>query len=86
MENEKFEYEQDITQDDEEIVEEIIAEYGEVNESGAEAPKKESPFANAPYESSFTTAYRAPEAEPVKKKKAKALPLTQLLQASSRHK
>lgn len=71
MENEKFEYEQDVV-NDESVVEEIIAEYGEANESGAEAPKKESPFANAPYESSFTTAYRAPDAEPVKKKKAKA--------------
>ena len=73
MENEKFEYEQNTSRDEsEEIVEEIIAEYGGESNSGAEAPKKESPFADSPYESSFTTAYRAPEAEPVKQKKAKA--------------
>ena len=72
MENEKFEYEQDIIQDSEELVEEIIAEYGEASAPDEEAPRKESPFADSPYESSFTTSYRAPEAEPVKKKKAKA--------------
>ena len=68
MENEKFEYEQDIKLDNEEIVEEIIAEYGEESDSDANAGRKESPFADSPYECSSTTAYRAPEAEPVKKK------------------
>ena len=72
MENEKFEYEQDIIQDNEEMVDQIIAEYGEASAPDEEAPKKESPFADSPYESSYTTSYRAPVAEPVKNKKAKA--------------
>ena len=72
MENEKFEYEQNISQDEsEEIVEEIISEYGGESNSDTNAGRKESPFADAPYESSFTAAYRTPDAEPVKKKKAK---------------
>ena len=39
MENEKFEYEQDIIRDSEELVEEIIAEYGEASAPDEEAPK-----------------------------------------------
>ena len=65
MENEKFEYEQDIIQDSEELVEEIIAEYGSESDSGADVGKKESPFADSPYETKFTAAYCAPEAAPV---------------------
>ena len=77
MENEKFEYEQNINEENsEQVVEELIAEYGEDSTefdgesySGAGVGRKESPFADSPYESSYTTAYRAPEAAPVKKKK-----------------
>ena len=69
MENEKFEYEQEINHDEEAAVEEIISEYNQAQhqqESGAY--RKVSPFADSPYESNFTGAYQEPVAKPKKVK------------------
>ena len=71
MENEKFEYGQEIENNEEMAVEQIISEYGEESaqeqrESGAY--RKASPFADSPYETSFSQVYQ----DPVKPKKKKA--------------
>ena len=59
MENEKFEYEQEIKEESA-AVEEIVSEYREAPQqprqesySGAGVGRKESPFANSPYEMNF---------------------------------
>ena len=55
MENEKFEYEQGINGNEDAVVEEIISEYGSNQHQEESAPyRKASPFANSPYESSYT--------------------------------
>ena len=55
MENEKFEYEQGINRNEDAAVEEIISEYGSNQYQEESAPyRKASPFANSPYESSYT--------------------------------
>ena len=71
MENEKFEYEQEIQHNEYDVVEEIISEYSDnrnPEENGAY--RKVSPFADSPYESNFAGAYQEPVRKP-KKKKAK---------------
>ena len=70
MENEQFEYEQNINQD-EETVEQIISEYTQPQEnacSGAGVGRKESPFANSPYETGYQPSWEAPAPKPEKKK------------------
>ena len=73
MENEKFEYEQNINETNDEVVEEIMEEFREEPTPAASRARKESPFANSPYETNFYTPYEAPEVKPQKKaKKAKS--------------
>ena len=70
MENEKFEFEQEITEENE-VLEEIISEFAEEPAQFQEetaAVRKGSPFADAPYEMNFTL---EPQVQPEKPKKSK---------------
>ena len=72
-ENEKFEYEQPIENNGEVVAEEPdFVDYVEEQPQEESRPgRKPSPFADSPYESSYTYAYREPVAKPKKVKKAK---------------
>ena len=84
MENEKFEYEQEIESGEEAVaeeqivaeneeaitVEQIVSEYSQPQEENS-TYEKASPFADSPYESNYTGRYQQPAAKPRKAKVAR---------------
>ena len=78
MENENFEFEQNINEKKEDaVVEEIISEFSPETQaesnSGFAAGRKESPFANSPYEMNFDFDSQTCEAKPRKMRKKRSL-------------
>ena len=74
MENEKFEFEQEIKEEND-VVEEIISEFAEEpaqEEIGSGSVRKESPFAHSPYEMNFEVQPHAYNPKPKKVKKTRS--------------
>ena len=73
MENENFDYEQEVDNNEEVVVEEsdFVDFVEEQPREESRTYRKVSPFADSPYESSYTYAYQEPVAKPKKVKKAR---------------